>query len=346
MGYPPFYEGAEKLLEISFAVGKENSKNEAKPSDLRAIPRAELDGLLAAIGAEIISDMSTHETHAYVLSESSMFITQHGIILKTCGMTKLINAVPLLLKLVQRYTSLGEIEELYYSRKEFLRPDLQDPLHQSFSYEVKQLDVDFDGTAHYFGDADRRWYVYVFDAVNKPKTDKSKAKYKSQPEDCLEIMMELLDPQVMAIFTKAHSSSALDATQKSGIDTILPGLAIDDFLFDPCGYSMNGLMPDGRYATIHITPEPAYSYVSFETNALNIPQGEIIRRVLDVFKPEKFICTTYKDTVGNDVTAKDMLEEKKAIDRCPFEGFKLMDLETVSLRCHRLSYMAFVQDIT
>lgn len=29
--------------------------------------------------------------------------------------------------------------------------------------------------------------------------------------------------------------------QKSGIHLILPGMVIDDYLFDPCGYSMNGV---------------------------------------------------------------------------------------------------------
>lgn len=30
--------------------------------------------------------------------------------------------------------------------------------------------------------------------------------------------------------------------QKSGIDRLIPDVMIDDFQFDPCGYSMNGLM--------------------------------------------------------------------------------------------------------
>ncbi len=30
--------------------------------------------------------------------------------------------------------------------------------------------------------------------------------------------------------------------QKSGIDKILPCMKIDDYLFDPCGYSMNGIL--------------------------------------------------------------------------------------------------------
>lgn len=35
--------------------------------------------------------------------------------------------------------------------------------------------------------------------------------------------------------------------QESGIDKIIPGMVIDDFLFDPCGYSMNGVAKDVSY---------------------------------------------------------------------------------------------------
>lgn len=55
------------------------------------------------------------------------------------------------------------------------------------------------------------------------------------------IIMQELDPKVMKIFTKEVCSSAKEATQKSGIDKLLPGVVIDDYLFEPCGYSMNGL---------------------------------------------------------------------------------------------------------
>jgi hypothetical protein len=29
--------------------------------------------------------------------------------------------------------------------------------------------------------------------------------------------------------------------QKSGIEKLIPNMMIDDFLFEPCGYSMNGI---------------------------------------------------------------------------------------------------------
>lgn len=38
--------------------------------------------------------------------------------------------------------------------------------------------------------------------------------------------------------------SCVFCAQESGIDKIIPGMVIDDFLFDPCGYSMNGVGKD------------------------------------------------------------------------------------------------------
>lgn len=167
--------------------------------------------------------------------------------------------------------------------------------------------------------------------------------------------MSDLDPKVMSIFTKAGSSSALEATkvlilqrfknpfvllpirycypiflsfQKSGIDKLIPNMGIDDFLFDPCGYSMNGinksvsdqcftlfalflplemLLPSidndylkflqGYYMTIHITPELEFSYVSFETNIPQSSYKDVISRVIETFKPGKFVVTIFANQV-------------------------------------------------
>ncbi len=66
--------------------------------------------------------------------------------------------------------------------------------------------------------------------------------------------------------------------QRSGIGDLFPGAVCDDFLFDPCGYSVNGLLGEG-YFTIHITPQEGCSYASFETN-INLPcYKELIEKV-------------------------------------------------------------------
>lgn len=53
----------------------------------------------------------------------------------------------------------------------------------------------------------------------------------------------------------------------------------------------------GTYWTIHITPEPEFSYVSFETNLSQTSYDDLVRRVVDVFKPGKLVTTLFVNQV-------------------------------------------------
>ncbi|CAF1592591.1 unnamed protein product, partial [Didymodactylos carnosus] len=118
-------------------------------------------------------------------------------------------------------------------------------------------------------------------------------------DQTLEVIMTDLDPEIMKIFYQDNTTSATEATKKIGIDKIFPNAKIYDYLFEPCGYSMNGLMPDGYYFTIHITPEPEFSYVSFETNAPYSLYNDLIRKVVEMFNPGKFTTTMFGVSAAN-----------------------------------------------
>lgn len=49
--------------------------------------------------------------------------------------------------------------------------------------------------------------------------------------------------------------------------------------------------------TIHITPEPEFSYVSFESNIAASNYGDLIARVIDTFQPGKFVVTIFANKV-------------------------------------------------
>lgn len=51
--------------------------------------------------------------------------------------------------------------------------------------------------------------------------------------------------------------------------------------------------------TIHITPEPEFSYVSFESNVAASNYGPLIARVVDTFQPGKFVVTVFANKVNN-----------------------------------------------
>ncbi|EHB04016.1 S-adenosylmethionine decarboxylase proenzyme 1 [Heterocephalus glaber] len=105
--------------------------------------------------------------------------------------------------------------------------------------------------------------------------------------------MSEFDPGVMDQFYMKDGVTAKDVTRESGIRDLIPGSVIDATLFNLCGYSKNGMKSDRSYWTIQITPEPEFSYVSFETNLSQTSYDDLIRKVVEVFKPGKFVTTLF-----------------------------------------------------
>lgn len=300
-----FFEGVEKLLEIWFT----SSDGQNRKRDLRDIPRHKWESLLKIVRCEIISFCKNDEVDAYVLSESSMFVAKRRLILKTCGTTTPLQCLEPLLDLVEEHTGFDEVEDLFYSRKNYKRPEMQISPHRAFEDEVALLDTIFpDGEAYCLGNVDNDcWYLYTLSRV---KTDQE----PREPDQTLEILMTNLDPDIMSIFTRDVCSSSSEATIKSGIDKLIPSMIIDDFLFEPCGYSMNGVSKNGNYMTIHITPEQEFSYVSFESNIPESSYADVISRVLTTFKPGNFVVTIFanKDSIASDIPRE--LEKKDYIN--------------------------------
>jgi S-adenosylmethionine decarboxylase len=84
-----------------------------------------------------------------------------------------------------------------------------------------------------------------------------------------------------------------------------PDARVDAYLFTPCGFSANGVIPAPdqagtatHYFTVHVTPEPQCSYASFETNVPASQSGretsEVIEHVVDIFKPGRFSVTLFE----------------------------------------------------
>ncbi|XP_069705387.1 S-adenosylmethionine decarboxylase proenzyme isoform X2 [Periplaneta americana] len=322
-----FFEGVEKLLEIWFTRADGNIKQ----CDLRNIPRQKLESLLKIVRCEVISFVRNDQVDAYVLSESSMFVARRRFILKTCGTTTPLQCLKPLMMLVEQYAGFDEVEDVFYSRKNFKRPDLQMRPHQAFEEEVALLDTFFkDGAAYCLGTVNRDcWYLYT---LNPLEGDNNKKRHRGipEPDQTLEILMSDLDPEVMSIFTREESSSAAEATQKSGIEKLIPNMMIDDFLFEPCGYSMNGISKSGCYMTIHITPEPEFSYVSFESNVPQASYKDVISRVLETFQPGKFVLTVFANKTSLAADCPRELEKtsfgdwlRHDIQYCRFKNYDL-----------------------
>lgn len=91
------FEGYEKRLEISFFEPGLFADPEGK--GLRSLSKAQLDEFLGPAECTIVDSLSNECVDSYVLSESSLFIFPYKIIIKTCGTTKLLLSIPVILEI-------------------------------------------------------------------------------------------------------------------------------------------------------------------------------------------------------------------------------------------------------
>jgi len=253
------------------------------------------------------------------------------LLLKTCGTTTLLYAVRPIIEAAFKYSGFDAIEDLFFSRKKFMRPELQKMPHNSFEQEVTFLeDLLGGGNAFVLGSINSEcWYLFT---LCKPESSSS----NQEGDQTLEIIMTKLDPEIMKIFTKEVSSSAEDAAKRSKIDQIFPNALLDGFLFDPCGYSVNAILPKGHYFTIHITPEPSCSYVSFETNAPEEDYLDLIKRVVELFNPKQFIVTCFANdnSISGNLTRKDLVN---------FQDFSFDTYQETRVKNYNVTYAQYTK---
>ncbi|TPX59892.1 adenosylmethionine decarboxylase [Powellomyces hirtus] len=340
-------------------------------SGLRLVSRAVWEDMLAIVKCQVLNVIQNECEDAYLLSESSMFVYPHRLILKTCGTTTLLHAVPRILEIARDYCGLNDVNSMFYSRKAFLFPEKQAWPHGRWGDEVAYLDKilpddEFETAGYVIGKINGdHWCLYMatplrlsldLDGVELSESSSrdsdagSSIVEEEDDEDdvTLEILMTNLDPAAMKAFWRnaeelraAKDGSANVAREggqrvyhAAGISEIYPTAVIDDYLFDPCGYSLNGLVGP-YYFTIHVTPEDICSYASFETTVpvkrfySHVRQGssseyesfeDVIQRVVEIFRPGTFSTTLFsRKTVGNKHGKTDGLLEGNVL------GFKRRD---------------------
>jgi S-adenosylmethionine decarboxylase len=133
--------------------------------------------MLDLVHCQVLSVIENEHVDAYLLSESSMFVFPHKLILKTCGTTTLLCGLPRILEIATLFggfprntapPSPGILVaaapyRVFYSRKNFLFPDRQKGPHRSWRDEVHTLDKLFlRGSAYMIGKMNgEHWYLYL-----------------------------------------------------------------------------------------------------------------------------------------------------------------------------------------
>jgi len=255
----------------------------------------------------IISSTSNDFLDSFVLSESSLFVYPDKVILKTCGTTTLLNCIDKLIEFGERVEA--KIEFVIFSRKNFNYPHKQLHPHSNFETEVEILNQQFHGSAHILGpvlSGVDHHFIY-FANMLQHQTNQSNEEHDNEwieskitqeisqdkySRPTIEILMSQLDPIKMKQFYRDENFvDAKTTTFTVGLANLLPNMTTDEFVFDPCGYSLNAISSiDGSYATVHVTPEPHCSFVSFETDidCSNVQRDYLIQAVVETFSPGRF----------------------------------------------------------
>ena len=281
------FEGPEKLLEVWFAPSSQHVPDAHNPKDgrigLRKVPRHVWEDMLDIVKCKVLSVIEGHETDAYLLSESSLFVFAHRLILKTCGTTLNLLGLPRILEIAREYTSLPTVYRCFYSRKSFMFPERQHGPHREWKDEVAYLDAIFpNGSAYTVGKVNGdHWLLYITTPGGEDTPlDRSVSSIDSlvssvgaidvEPigEDArikqdytIEILMTHLSPGAREpFFSSAPSTPSEDASvdpasnsgrilsESIGISDLFPShlTTLDAYAFSPCGYSCNALLRWGE----------------------------------------------------------------------------------------------------
>jgi len=254
-----FFEGSEKKLELSLVSGRPSLRSLGYDFWLKTVQIAK---------ADILSHISNEHCDAYLLSESSLFVWDQRCLMLTCGNTTLVEAAIWL----NQHLGSDNIAFLSYQRKNEYQLQLQPSCLKS---DLSRLREAMPMSAYQLGhlDSHHHYVCHLTKAYTPPPTD---------------ITCELLMYHVQgehADYLRSEGQSIEQIRQRLKLDILFPGFTINDYLFEPYGYSMNAIRGE-EYATIHITPEQHSSYVSLETNLnLGSSYAYIVKQLLSLLQP-------------------------------------------------------------
>ena len=243
------YVGPEKLLEVWFAASPKDLGT-SNPLGLKAVSEDVWKEMLDIVNCQVLSIVSSDDVDAYLLSESSMFVWPHKLILKTCGTTTLLSGLPRILEIAAMHggfpkstappsrgiTVAAAPYRVFYSRKNFLFPDRQRGPHRSWRDEVRSMDKLFlNGSAYMIGKMNgEHWYLYLtepYTSLTPPATptadsddevtqtkfiqlpDRSDLGMGAQDEasdETLEVLMTDLDEESAKQFYLDHATSVAE----------------------------------------------------------------------------------------------------------------------------------------
>jgi len=285
-----FFEGSEKKAEILV--------NASKISLIDDIADDFWTNLVQCCNAQILSSIRNDDCKAFLLSESSLFVWHDRLLILTCGNTRLVHSVEFFIQQI----GMDKIQQVIYQRKNEYFAHAQP---SSFGDDIKLLGQYVQGKAYRFGELDSH-HNYIFHQDN------------SFQADSLDKTYEFLAYQISQQASEKLTTVGLKAEeirQFLQLDKLIGDFMLDDFVFDPFGYSVNAIKGKD-YLTIHVTPQANSSYVSIESN---INLTELTADFLTILAPKSFDLLSFNDfdfvNLTDEFIPKDYVSKSRVSER-------------------------------
>jgi S-adenosylmethionine decarboxylase len=231
--------------------------------------------------AHILSSIENNDCKAFLLSESSLFVWHDRLLIITCGNTQLVRSVEYFIQQV----GMDKIQQVIYQRKNEYFAHAQP---STFGDDIKLLSQYMTGNAHRFGELDSH-HNYIFHQDNDFQAQNNDKTY------------ELLAYQISKKASDKLTTIGLTTKEIRAflqLELLFSDFLLDDFVFDPFGYSINAIK-GLQYLTIHVTPQENSSYVSIESNVNLI---ELAASFLAILSPKSFDLLSFNEFGFSELT--------------------------------------------
>jgi S-adenosylmethionine decarboxylase len=275
-----FFEGSEKKAEIIIDATQISLIADLEENFWQA--------LVQCCNAKILSTIENKDCKAFLLSESSLFVWHDRLLIITCGNTRLVHSVEYFIQQI----GMSKIQQITYQRKNeyFAHAQLS-----SFGDDIALLGQYVKGQSFRFGELDGH-HNYIFNQDTNFKLHQEDKSY------------ELIAYQICQKASDKLTTLGLAANEIREflqLDRLLAGYILDDFVFEPFGYSINAIK-GMHYLTIHITPQASSSYVSIQANINLIALAPDFLRIL---APKSIDLLSVNETDFSELTRQYLPQE-------------------------------------
>ena len=275
-----FFEGSEKKAEIIIDATQISLIADLEENFWQA--------LVQCCNAKILSTIENKDCKAFLLSESSLFVWHDRLLIITCGNTRLVHSVEYFIQQI----GMSKIQQITYQRKNeyFAHAQLS-----SFGDDIALLGQYVKGQSFRFGELDGH-HNYIFNQDTHFKLNQEDKSY------------ELIAYQICQKASDKLTTLGLAANEIREflqLDRLLAGYILDDFVFEPFGYSINAIK-GMHYLTIHITPQASSSYVSIQANINLIALAPDFLRIL---APKSIDLLSVNETDFSELTRQYLPQE-------------------------------------